>query len=147
ATFAVRALMIPVLLPLAVRTRERQRIVRKIKPQIKELDRRFRDDPGTLTKRLKALHAEHGISMVDWPGLVAALVQVPLLIAMFQAVLTLRPSEALTASGIATGLAAAALSTFGTRVSGQAEGASWMLWMSAILPLAICLWLGAGIGF
>jgi membrane protein insertase Oxa1/YidC/SpoIIIJ len=145
-TFLVRAALIPVLAPLAVRTRDRMRVVRRIRPQIKELDRQFRDHPDVLEKRLRALHAEHGIGMVDWPGLGAALIQVPLLIALFTAVLSVWEAEALTASGAMLGLVAAVLSLASTKVSGQAEGAPWMLWMAGLLPMAICLWLGAGVG-
>jgi hypothetical protein len=82
-TFVLRVALIPVLAPLAVRTRDRMRVVRRISPQIKALDREFRDDPNTLSARLKALHAENGIGMVDWPGLGAAFIQVPILIALF----------------------------------------------------------------
>ncbi|MEQ1856743.1 MAG: YidC/Oxa1 family membrane protein insertase [Longimicrobiales bacterium] len=145
-TFVVRSALIPILAPLAVRTRDRMRVVRRIRPQIKELDRKFRDDPNTLEARLKALHAENGIGMVDWPGLGAALLQVPLLIALFQAVLEVWPADALTAGGAGLGLVASALSMVGTKTSGQAEGAAWMLWMSGLLPIAICLWLGTGVG-
>jgi len=144
-TFVLRVALIPILGPLAVRTRERMRVVRRIKPQIEELDRQFRDDPGTLSKRLKALHEENGIKMVDGPGLLAAFIQVPLLIAMFQAVLRVWEPQALTIGGAALGALASALSYLGTKHGGQAEGAPWMLWMSASLPLIICLWLGTGI--
>lgn len=147
ATFALRAVLIPVLGPLSVRTRARQRIVRRIRPQIKALDRELKDHPGTLHKRLKALHEEHGIGMVDWAGLAGALIQVPVLIALFQAVLLVWEADALTLAGLGLGLLAAGLSLVSTRASGQAEGQAWMLWLSGLLPLAICLWLGPGIGF
>jgi membrane protein insertase Oxa1/YidC/SpoIIIJ len=145
-TFGVRVALIPILTPIAVRTRDRMRIVRRIRPQIKELDRQFRDDHRTLEARLKALHAENGIGLVDWPGLGGAVLQVPLLIALFQAVLMVWEADALTLGGTVLGVVAGGLSLFGTRASGQAEGAPWMLWMSALLPGGICLWLGTGVG-
>ena len=145
-TFGLRVALIPILAPLAIRTRDRMRVVRRIKPQIKALDRQFRDDPGTLSKRLKALHEDNGIKVVDWPGLAAAFIQVPILIALFQAVLLVWPADALNWSGMGLGVLASGFSMFATRASGQAEGAPWMLWMAGILPLAICLWLGAGVG-
>lgn len=145
-TFAIRTALIPLLGPLSVRTRDRTRIVRRIRPQIKELNKRYKDHPGDLSRRLKALHAENGIGVVDWSGLGGAMVQLPILIALFEAVLSLWEPEALTAGGAALGVVAAALSTLATRLSGQSEGAQWMLWLSAGLPVAICLWLGAGIG-
>lgn len=145
-TFTVRAALIPLLGPLAIRTLGRQRVVKRLRPQIKELHRELRDHPGTLSRELKALHRAHGINVVDWPGLAGALVQLPILIALFQAVLHVWEPEALTIGGTGLGLVSAGLSFFGTKVSGQSEGAPWMLWMSGGLPVAICLWLGTGIG-
>jgi membrane protein insertase Oxa1/YidC/SpoIIIJ len=145
-TFAVRLALIPLLGPIAVRTRARSRVVRRIKPRIKELDRTYRDDPSTLSTKLKELHRENGIEVVDWQGLVGALVQLPILIALFQAVLQVEEPAALTLLGVVYGVAAALVSAAGTKLSGQAEGAAWMLWLSGVLPVAICLWLGPGIG-
>lgn len=145
-TFAIRTLLIPLLAPIAIRTRDRQRVVRRIRPQIKDLNREYRDHPSLLSKRLKALHEENGIKVVDWGGLGGALVQLPLLIALFQAVLEVWGYHALTAGGLAFGLVAAGLSMVATQSSGQAEGAPWMLWLSGLLPVAICLWLGTGVG-
>lgn len=146
-TFVLRSLLIPILRPLAAKTRARLRVVRRIRPQIKALDQQFKDDPSTLQKRLNELHAANGIKMVDWPGLVGALIQVPILIAMFQAVLEVWEADALNVLALGLGLVAAALSVAGTKMSGQAEGAKWMLWMSGVLPVAICLWLGPGVGY
>jgi membrane protein insertase Oxa1/YidC/SpoIIIJ len=141
----VRAALIPLILPLAVRTRARQRVVRRIRPQIRALDREYRDEPSELSRRLKALHQENGIEVVDWPGLGGALIQLPILIALFQAVLLVWAPEALTLSGLALGALAGAVSFVGTKWSGQAEGAPFMLWLSLLLPVAISLWLGTGI--
>lgn len=146
-TFFMRAALIPVMAPLAERTRRRQAIVRRIKPQIKALDREFRDDPGTLGRRLKELHRENGIEVVDWPALGTALIQLPILIAMFQAVLGLWEAQALTVTGGVLGVVAAVLAALGTKLGGQSDGAPWMLVLSGVLPIAICLWLGPGIGW
>jgi len=145
-TLVVRVALIPILAPLATRTRARQRVVRRIRPQIKALDRQLRDHPNELSARLKELHEANGIGMVDWPGLLGAFIQVPILIALFQAVLLTWEPEALTLGGLGFGLAAGTVSVLSTHVNGQAEGASWMLWLSAALPVAICLWLGVGVG-
>lgn len=145
-TLAVRVAMIPILGPLSLRTVARQRVVRRIRPQIKALDKELKDHPDILSRRLKELHEANGIAVVDWGGLIAALVQLPILIALFQAVLELWGAESLTLAGTALGLLAGGVSVLATASSGQAEGAKWMLWMSAILPVAICLWLGPGVG-
>ena len=144
-TFAVRLALIPLMMPLAIHVRDRQRVVRRIRPDIKALDKKLKDHPRELSRRLKALHEEHGIKMVDWPGLAAALIQVPILIAFFQAVFLVSEQIALSPAALGWGLLAAALSVFATKSSGQSEGASWMLWLAAILPVAISLWLGSGV--
>lgn len=145
SVFIVRVALIPLLLPLGLRIRARQRVVRRIRPRIKALDRELRDHPGELSRQLKALHAEHGITMVDWPGLAGALVQLPLLIALFQAVLLVWSAEAMTASGLGLGVVAGGLSLVGTKLSGQGDSRG-MLWLSAVLPVAVCVWLGPGVG-
>ena len=144
-TFSVRTALIPILLPIAARTKERQRVVRRIRPQIKALDREFRDDPSTLSVRLKSLHEDNGIGMVDWPGLIGAMIQLPVLIALFQAVLLVWEPRAMSPSGLGLGIVAAGLSLVATKISGQADGASWLLWLSGALPIAVCLWLGPGV--
>lgn len=145
-TAVVRTALIPVMLPMAIRTRDRQRVVRRIRPQIKALDRELRDDPGLLQKKITELHKQNGIKVVDWPGLFAALIQLPILIALFQAVLLVSDGSPLESGGLAWGLMAASLAVFGTWVSGQGDGAKWLLWISGVLPIAVSIWLGAGIG-
>ncbi len=145
-TFVARAAVIPVLLPLAIRTRDRQVVVRCIRPQIKAIHKEFKDDPGGLSRELKRVHEENGIKVVDWPGAIAALIQVVILIAFFQAVLRISEARSLAAEGIFLGVVAGGFSAFGTKVSGQSEGATWVLWLSGVLPLAISIWLGAGVG-
>ena len=62
-TFALRLVLIPVMLPLSVRTRERQKIARTIKPEIKEIHDRYKDDPGGMSRELKRVHQEAGIEV------------------------------------------------------------------------------------
>ena len=144
-TFLVRLVMIPVMMPMAIRTRERLKVVRRIRPQIKALDDRYKDEPGVLSKKLAALHQENGISVVDWSGLVLAFVQLPILVAFFQAVFLVTDQIAFSPGGWTLGTAAAGLAVWSAKTSGQSDGAAWVLWMSATLPLAISLWLGGGI--
>ena len=143
--FVGRTLLIPVLMPMAIRTRNRMRIVRRIRPEIKALNQRLKKDPHALERELKALHEANGIKMVDVPGLLSALIQLPVLIALFQAVYFVSEDTALASGGLLVGLIAAALSVAGTKLSGQSEGATWLLWLSGLLPIGIAAWLGRGI--
>jgi len=146
ATFILRLLLIPLMLPLSVRTRERQKVFRTIKPEIKAIHERYKDDPGGMSRELKKVHQDAGIEVIDWSGLGLAAIQLPILIALFQAVLEISERSALAEAGLVPGLAASALAVVGTKASGQSDGAPWLLWLSGVLPVAIALWLGAGIG-
>jgi len=145
-TFTVRVAAIPLLLPLAVRSRDRQRVVRRIRPQIKALHKEFKKDPDRLSLELDKLHRDNGIKVADWAGAGAALFQVAILIAFFQAVLKVSEGSSPDSGGLLLGVVASCFSVLSTKVSGQSEGAAWTLWMAGLLPVAIAAWLGAGVG-
>jgi len=145
-TFAVRIAAIPLLLPLAVRSRDRQRVVRRIRPQIKAIHNEFKGNPDKLSDELDKLHRDNGIRVADWPGAGAGLFQVVILIAFFQAVLKVSEGSSLASGGLLLGVVASCFSVISTKVSGQSEGAAWTLWMAGLLPVAIAVWLGAGVG-
>ncbi|MEZ4415997.1 MAG: YidC/Oxa1 family membrane protein insertase [Gemmatimonadota bacterium] len=141
----IRILLIPIMLPLARRTREHQRVAGMLKPRIKELSRELKDEPGKLNRELKALHQEAGIGMIDKAGLLGALIQVPILIALFQAVFHVSQETGLASGGLLLGVVAGAVSVLGTVLGGQ--GGPVLLAISGILPIGIGAWLGAGIGW
>lgn len=143
--FSVRAALIPLMLPIGIRSRARRRVVQRIRPEIKALDRAFRDDPSELSRRLKALHEANGIRVVDWFGLCGAFIQLPILVALFQAVLLVWEPDAMTFSGFGLGTFAAVVSLLSAKWNGQVEDQPFMLWLSLLLPVAISLWLGAGV--
>lgn len=142
---AVRILLIPLMLPLAVRTRDRNVIVRRMKPELDAIKKEFRKDPEREHKEIVALHKRHGIGLVDGPGLLGALIQLPVLIALFQAVYFITRETGLAAASIPVGLLASALSVLGVWLGGQADSKP-MLVLSAVLPFVMTLWLGQGIG-
>lgn len=142
---AGRLLLIPIMLPLARKTRAYQGIVRTLKPRIKELNQQLKNEPSRLNRELKAVHQNAGIGMVDSAGLLGALIQVPVLIALFQAVLSVSEGTPLAAGGLVLGAAAGFVSALGTVLSGQ--GGKFLLGLSALLPIGIGAWLGAGIGY
>lgn len=141
----VRLGLIPILLPLARRTRSWRAVHRRIKPEIAALNQAHRDDPSKLQQELKALHRSHGIGVVDGAGLWVALIQVPLLIAFFQAVLHLSSGTPLASGGLVWGVLAGAVSWAGT-VLGDPTTPKPLVWISAVLPVLITLWLGSGVG-
>src|SRR5262245_41670963 len=143
---AIRLVLIPIMLPLAARTRDRNAIVRTLQPELAALKEQFRkSDPMREQKEVSALHKRHGIGVVDVPGLIGALIQLPILIAMFQAVFHLTRNTLLAAPGILAGIAASLLSVAALYLGGQADS-KVMLVLSAGLPVAMSIWLGQGIG-
>lgn len=144
-TLLFRLGLIPILLPLARRSRHWRMVQRGLRPELRELNTRFKSDPAALQRETKALHAAHGIRQVDGAGLLTALVQVPLLIAFFQAVLQLSSGTPLERSGLLPGLVAGAISLAGSRLADAATPRP-LLWIAAILPVIISVWLGSGTG-
>ena len=142
-TLVLRLVLIPIMLPLAARTRDRQRIVDGFKPQLQDLKRQFAKDPDGLQRAINALHAKHGVRVIDSPGLLGALIQLPVLIAMFQAVYHVSEGTTLAGNGLLWGLLAAGISVLNTHLSGVRARA--MLVLSGVLPVGIALWLGQGI--
>jgi len=144
-TLAVRLLLIPIMLPLARRGRAWREKHRTIKPEIKRITKEHRDDPSAMQRELKALHASAGIGQVDTAGLLGALIQLPVLIAFFTAVIHLSDGTPLGEGGVMWGLVAGALSWLSTRL-GDRSTPKAMLWIAGLLPIAIAAWLGRGVG-
>ena len=144
-TAAARAVLLPVSYPLAVRSRAWQLAFRGIRPRIREVRKLHKNDPRTSIDEVDRLHTEAGIGAVDKAGVLLALIQIPILIAFFQAVLDLSGDPPMTASTVFLGIAAGALSLLSTRVGGQTQSRAFHV-VSALLPTTIALWLGSGIG-
>jgi membrane protein insertase Oxa1/YidC/SpoIIIJ len=142
---AIRLLLIPIMLPLAARTRDRNAVARRLQPELAAIKQEFRKDPMREQKEISALHKRHGIGLVDGPGLIGSLIQLPLLIALFQAVYHITRDTTLASPGILIGLIASALSVGGVWLNGQAD-AKPLLVLFGILPLVMAIWLGQGIG-
>lgn len=144
-TALARALLLPLSYPLAERSHGWQRAFRKIRPRIKEVRKLHKDEPRRSIDEVNRLHEQAGIGLVDKAGLLLALIQIPLLIAFFQAVLELWGDATLTTGTVALALGAGALSLWSTRLGGQATSRA-LLVLAGALPVAIVLWLGKGIG-
>lgn len=145
-TLTVRLILIPIMLPLARRGRAWRDVHRSIKPDIKRISAEFRDDPSAMQRQLKDLHRRNGIGQVDGAGLLAALIQLPILIAFFQAVIELSRGTPLEAGGLPWGITAGAISWAGTRL-GDETTPRIMLWIAGLLPILIAAWLGRGVGY
>jgi YidC/Oxa1 family membrane protein insertase len=144
-TLVVRLALIPIMLPLARRGKAWRAVHRSIRPEIKRLNKEYAKDPSALQRELKALHKSHGIGQVDSAGLLGALIQVPVLIAFFQAVIEMSADTPLASGGLLWGLVAGGVSWASTAL-GDSTTPKPMLYLSAILPVGIAIWLGRGVG-
>lgn len=144
-TLVVRLALIPIMLPLARRGRAWREVHRSIRPEIKRLNKEYSKDPSGLHRELKALHQRHGIGQVDTAGLLGALIQVPVLIAFFQAVIEMSADTPLASGGLLWGLVASVVSYASTAL-GDSTTPKPMLYLSGILPVVIAVWLGKGVG-
>jgi membrane protein insertase Oxa1/YidC/SpoIIIJ len=144
-TLFVRLALIPIMLPLARKARAWRDVHRSIKPEIRRISKEHAKDPSAVNRELKALHERHGIGQVDWSGLLVALIQVPVLIAFFQAVIEMSADSPLGSGGLLWGLIAGAVSYSGAFL-GDSSMPRPLLWMSGLLPIGIAIWLGRGVG-
>lgn len=144
-TLTVRLLLIPIMLPLARRGRAWREVHRSIKPEIRRITKEHKNDPSAMQRELKALHQRNGIGQVDTAGLLGALIQVPVLIAFFQAVIEMSADSPLGTGGLLLGVLAGAVSFLATKL-GDSTTPRAMLWIALLLPVAIAAWLGRGVG-
>jgi membrane protein insertase Oxa1/YidC/SpoIIIJ len=144
-TLVVRVALIPIMLPLARRARAWRAVRRSIKPEIKRISQEHAKDVSAEQRALKELHRRHGISQVDKAGLLGALIQVPVLIAFFQAVIEMSADTPLESGGLVWGLVAGAVSFAATSLDG-ADTPRPMLYVAGLLPIGIAIWLGQGVG-
>jgi membrane protein insertase Oxa1/YidC/SpoIIIJ len=98
-----------------------------------------------MQRELKLLHQRHGIGQVDTGGLLAALIQVPVLIAFFQAVIEMSADTPLASGGLIWGVVAGAVS-FASTALGDDTTPRPLLYLAGILPIVIAVWLGRGVG-
>jgi YidC/Oxa1 family membrane protein insertase len=78
------------LLPLAVRigaaTARHQQVMARLQPELRAVKERFKGDPARLAAETRRLLAREQVSMVPFTGLLGALVQWPVLLALLSAV-------------------------------------------------------------
>lgn len=143
-TLGLRLALVPLMLPLAIRARERQKVMVRMRPELRALKEQYRKEPDRLQKEIDALHRRHGISVVDLPGLFGALIQLPVLIALFQAVYRLSEGTPLASGGLLLGIVASGISVLSVVLAGQG-GSKPMLALAAVLPVGMATWLGRAI--
>ena len=84
-TLTLRTLLMPLAWPVAYRACIRQRKMRALQPELQALREKLGDNPDAYLKKMKELYEQHGLALVDFKGVLGALVQLPVFLGMFQA--------------------------------------------------------------
>ncbi len=84
-TLLLRTLVLPITWQNAYRGYIRQRKLALLQPELARLKERHARDPQKYSAAMLTLYREHGLSMIDGRALVGALVQMPLLLGVFNA--------------------------------------------------------------
>jgi YidC/Oxa1 family membrane protein insertase len=85
-SFVLRLGLLPLTLSIARRARDQQRRLAKIQGELKALQKRHAKDPVRLVRETQALHAKHGIRLLQPFTVLGAAAQAPLLAGLFGAV-------------------------------------------------------------
>lgn len=83
-TLLVRTVILPISWPSAYRGCIRQKKIARLQPELHRLKEEFGDQPGIYTERLMALYRKHGITVADGRTMLGALVQLPILLGLYQ---------------------------------------------------------------
>jgi YidC/Oxa1 family membrane protein insertase len=83
-SLVARIALLPITIPAARRMREQQARLRRLKPELERLTKKYKADPRALLERRTALLEQHGISTT--PNITSALVQWPIAGAVFSVV-------------------------------------------------------------
>jgi YidC/Oxa1 family membrane protein insertase len=85
-TFLVRMAMLPLTLRLARLSAAHQEAMRKLKPELDRIRKRFKNKPERMAHETKRLFEREGVSPLPLKGCLGTVVQMPVLLAMFSAV-------------------------------------------------------------
>lgn len=85
ATLLIRTVMLPLSWSLAYRGCIRQKKMAKLQPELQKIKERFSDKPELYMQHMHALYAKNGLSILDSKSLMGSLLQMPVLLGMFQA--------------------------------------------------------------
>jgi YidC/Oxa1 family membrane protein insertase len=83
---AARLALLPLTLRSARRRVRQERTMAALAPQLEQIQKRYAAQPARMVSETRALHAAHGISLLDRRNLVDALVQAPPAIALYSAI-------------------------------------------------------------
>jgi YidC/Oxa1 family membrane protein insertase len=83
-TLILRTVILPIAWPIAYRGSIRQKKMLRLQPELQRLKLECADQPGIYAQRVMKLYQEHGMTVMDWRGVLGSLAQMPLLLGMYQ---------------------------------------------------------------
>ena len=84
-TLLVRTVILPLSWSSAYRGCVRQKTFARLQPELQRLKKKFGDQPRLYTEHLAALYRKNGITQIDGRAFLSALVQLPVLLGLYQA--------------------------------------------------------------
>jgi YidC/Oxa1 family membrane protein insertase len=84
-TLLLRSVILPISWPIAYRGSIRQKKMLRLQPELTRLKSAFGDQPRIYAERMMKLYQEHGMTVMDWRGILGSLAQMPLFLGMYQA--------------------------------------------------------------
>lgn len=146
----VRLVMLPLTYRIARRARVRHAAVQALQGDIARIKKRWSDDPVRLLEETRALYARHGLSLVDAGSLKLAALQMPLIVALFQAVKRVVIGSPLALASLPVALAASALATTAVLAGNHTASGPTLGLLVAVAGVgaaALTLFMGSGFGF
>ncbi len=87
-SFGLRVMLLPLTLRMARQSREQQRRLTALKPELARLQVTYANDPAQLLRATQAAYRTHGVRLLSPSSLVTMAIQMPMLGALFAAVRT-----------------------------------------------------------
>lgn len=85
-SFIIRFALLPLSLKLSYRSILHQLKLKKLQPELKRLQTRYKNNPNRLREETLKLYKRHGVSPIDGKGILGGLLQAPIFMGMFAAI-------------------------------------------------------------
>jgi YidC/Oxa1 family membrane protein insertase len=83
-TLLLRTAMLPISWRVAYRASLRRKKMLRLQPELARLKQECADESKIYAERLMQLYQRHGMTVLDWRGILGSLVQMPLFLGMYQ---------------------------------------------------------------
>lgn len=82
----LRLALMPLTMWIAIRSRQKQAILKTLKPKLDQLKKRYANNPEKLSQKTMELYKKHGIKVIDGAGLLGTFIQLPIFAGIFSAI-------------------------------------------------------------